>query len=218
MTLNRPLVEISGVPYHVDGQRSDKFLSFSVSESDFVLLEGPNGSGKTSLLNFIAGLHRPTIGEVLIRGRDVAVMTASERLIWRRSLGLIPSCSTLFDGYTVLENLRLSAQILGIKAKEAFENSKESAELCGLSRYIDDKVEDLSEGMRKRVLIARALVGRPQMILADNPLESLDETSQEQFLYLCTKLAKIGYSVVMTSSIPLPFQIKSLKKVDLGVF
>lgn len=113
MTLNRPLVEISGVPYHVDGQRSDKFLSFSVSESDFVLLEGPNGSGKTSLLNFIAGLHRPTIGEVLIRGRDVAVMTASERLIWRRSLGLIPSCSTLFDGYTVLENLRLSAQILG---------------------------------------------------------------------------------------------------------
>ena len=65
-------------------------------------------------------------------------------------------------------------------------------------------------------MIARALVGRPKMILADNPLEGLDGTSQEQFLYLCTKLAKIGYAVVMTSSVPLPLEIKSLRVINLG--
>lgn len=210
------LVEISEIPVRVEGHNSGRLLSFSIEEPDFILLEGPNGSGKTYLLNLIAALTLPNSGEVIITGRSINVMGESEKLAWRRTLGLIPSHSDLFNGYTVLENLRLSAQLLGNKPKEAFEYSKESAELCGLSKYIDEKVENLSEGLKKRVVIARALVGRPRMILADNPLEGLDGTTQEQFLYLCMKLAKFGYSVVMTSSVPLPFEIKTLRIINLG--
>lgn len=210
------LVEISEIPIRKEGRNTGGLLSFVIEEPDFILLEGPNGSGKTYLLNLIAALAEPNTGEVIVEGHSVSVMSESEKLAWRRTLGLIPSHSNLFTTYTVLENLRLSAQLLGIKPKEAIEYSKESAELCGLSKYLDEKVENLSEGLRKRVVIARALVGRPKMILADNPLEGLDGTSQEQFLYLCTKLAKIGYAVVMTSSVPLPLEIKSLRVINLG--
>lgn len=210
------LVEISEIPVRKEGRNSGRLLSFCVEEPDFILVVGPNGSGKTYILNLIAALTLPNTGEVIIEGRSLEIMEESEKLAWRRTLGLIPSHSNLFNSYTVLENLRLSAQLLGIKPKEAIEYSKESAELCGLSKYLEEKVESLSEGLRKRVVIARALVGRPKMILADNPLEGLDEISQEQFLYLCTKLAKIGYSVVMTTSVPLPFDIKSLRVIDLG--
>lgn len=210
------LVEISEIPIRKEGRNTGGLLSFVIEEPDFILLEGPNGSGKTYLLNLIAALAEPNTGEVIVEGHSVSVMRESEKLAWRRTLGLIPSHSNLFTTYTVLENLRLSAQLLGIKPKEAIEYSKESAELCGLSKYLDEKVENLSEGLRKRVVIARALVGRSKMILADNPLEGLDGTSQEQFLYLCTKLAKIGYAVVMTSSVPLPLEIKSLRVINLG--
>lgn len=210
------LVELSEIPIRKEGRNTDSLLSFVIEEPDFILLEGPNGSGKTYLLNLIAALTEPNTGEVIVDGHSVSVMSESEKLAWRRTLGLIPSHSNLFTSYTVLENLRLSAQLLGIKPNEAIEYSKESAELCGLSKYLDEKVENLSEGLRKRVVIARALVGRPKMILADNPLEGLDGTSQEQFLYLCTKLAKIGYAVVMTSSVPLPLEIKSLRVINLG--
>ena len=200
------LVEISEIPIRKEGRNTDGLLSFVIEEPDFILLEGPNGSGKTYLLNLIAALTEPNTGEVIVDGHSVSVMSESEKLAWRRTLGLIPSHSNLFTSYTVLENLRLSAQLLGIKPNEAIEYSK----------YLDEKVENLSEGLRKRVVIARALVGRPKMILADNPLEGLDGTSQEQFLYLCTKLAKIGYAVVMTSSVPLPLEIKSLRVINLG--
>ena len=210
------LVEISEIPVRKEGRNTGGLLSFVIEESDFILLEGPNGSGKTYLLNLIAALTESNTGEVIVEGHCVGVMSESEKLVWRRTLGLIPSHSNLFTTYSVLENLRLSAQLLGIKPNEAIEYSKESAELCGLSKYLDEKVENLSEGLRKRVVIARALVGRPKMILADNPLEGLDGTSKEQFHYLCTKLAKIGYAVVMTSSVPLPLEIKSLRVINLG--
>ena len=210
------MLEIKDLHASINGKEILKGINLSVKAGEVHAIMGPNGSGKTYLLNLIAALTEPNTGEVIVDGHSVSVMSESEKLAWRRTLGLIPSHSNLFTSYTVLENLRLSAQLLGIKPNEAIEYSKESAELCGLSKYLDEKVENLSEGLRKRVVIARALVGRPKMILADNPLEGLDGTSQEQFLYLCTKLAKIGYAVVMTSSVPLPLEIKSLRVINLG--
>lgn len=212
----KQLVRIERVPIRQWGQRGEEIFSCEVREGEFIHIEGPNGSGKSHILNLMAALITPSGGEVLLDGRRLSRMSSGERTRWRRKIGLIPSEAHLLSGYTVIENLRYSATLLGAKLKAASDYAKESAALCGLDSVSDVPVEELSEGLRKRVVIARSLVNRPFLILADNPLEGLDEESQEEFLYLCTKLSQIGYSIVMTSSAPLPANIGALRHIQIG--
>ena len=82
--------------------------------------------------------------------------------------------------------------------------------------YLNARAESLSVGVKKRVVIARSLVNQPRLILADSPLEGLDDQAQEEFLYICTKLSQVGYPIVMTSSYMLPFEIAALRCVELA--
>ncbi len=190
-------------------------FSTEINEGDFVLIQGPNGSGKSYLLNLMAALKKPDSGEVYLKGKRLTRMSNAEKTRWRRSLGLIPAEITLLNGYSVSENLQQTAQLLGKTVEQAKEYAEESASLCGLSGVMHLKVDTLSDGMKKRVVIARSLVNQPTIILADSPLEGLDAKAQERFLYLCTKLSQIGYSIVMTSSAPLSLEIGALKTIDL---
>ncbi len=216
MSQRKRILEVIDIPVSIKKPDEKGTVSFQVREGDLVLIEGPNGSGKTYLLNLLAALRMPYSGEVVLGTRNLIFMSEKEKSAWRRKIGLIPSIPTLFSGYTVLENLRLAAQLSGKKAKEAIEFSRSAAGLCGLQDVIDKNVDDLSEGQKKRVIIARALVGQPSLILADNPLDSLDKESQEQFLYLCVKLAQLGYAIVMSTSIPLPLRIQAARRIELG--
>lgn len=191
-------------------------FSIEINEGDFVLIQGPNGTGKSYLLNLMAALKKPDSGEVYLTGKRLTRMSVAEKTRWRSRLGLIPSEIALLNGYSVEENLRQTAQLLGKTAKQAQEYAEESAALCGLSGVLHVKVDTLSDGMKKRVVIARALVNQPIMILADSPLEGLDKKAQEGFLYLCTKLSQIGYSIVMTSSAPLSLEIGALRTINLN--
>ncbi|MCD8339875.1 MAG: ATP-binding cassette domain-containing protein [Burkholderiales bacterium] len=213
---NKRLLALSEIPRSRRVAGGGKPVSLEVYEGDFILLRGANGTGKTYLLNLMAGLVLPFAGEVVLGTKNLAGMTDSERLAWRRNIGLIPTHTELFPNYTTLENIQVAAQLAGIDSEEALDFSQESAELCGLKDVMNRSVNTLSRGQRKRVVIARALVGRPNLILADNPLEALDSSSQEQFLYLCSKLAQLGYAVVMTLSSNLPFDIKAAISVNLG--
>ena len=207
----KPIVRMVDIPIKSWEDNTETSLSLEVSEGEFLLIIGNNGSGKSRLLNFIAGLSLPEVGEVFIKGKRLTTMTDHQRRVWRSGLGLIPSDPILLDDYTIFENLCLTAQILGKTDEEAQRNAHESAVLCGLEPLLKVKCSELSLGLKKRTVIARALVNQPELILADSPLEGLDESAQEEFLYICTKLTQIGYPIVMTSSLALPFEIKALK-------
>ena len=159
----------------------------------------------------MAALRVPRVGEVFLEGKRLTKMSERQKRAWRAGLGLIPSEPVLLNGYTVLEGLVLTAQLLGKSAADAKRNALESASLCGLDPYLS-----LSVGVKKRVVIARSLVNQPRLILADSPLEGLDDQAQEEFLYICTKLSQVGYPIVMTSSYMLPFEIAALRCVELS--
>lgn len=164
----------------------------------------------------MAALRVPRVGEVFLEGKRLTKMSERQKRAWRAGLGLIPSDPVLLNGYTVLEGLVLTAQLLGKSAADAKRNALESASLCGLDPYLNARAESLSVGVKKRVVIARSLVNQPRLILADSPLEGLDDQAQEEFLYICTKLSQVGYPIVMTSSYMLPFEIAALRCVELS--
>lgn len=212
----KEIVRIVDVPISDWRHQTKKRVTLEISEGEFILLQGPNGSGKSYLLNLIAALEIPEVGEVFCLGRRATKMSEREKRQWRAGLGLIPSEPQLLAEYTVYENLVLTAMALGKNKADSERNAKESAQLCALDPYLQAPAHTLSEGIRKRTVIARALVNQPMLILADAPLEGLDERAQEEFLYICAKLSRIGYPIVMTSSAPLPFEIGNLRTVSLG--
>ena len=211
----KPIVRMVDIPIHDWNDEPREKITLEVGEGEFILLLGPNGSGKSYLLNLMAALKKPKVGEVFLQGNRLSKMREGARKNWRASIGLIPSDPVLLDEYTVLENLELTAQVLGKKTAEAHRNAMESAGLCGLEPYLHVKAGTLSEGLKKRAVIARSLVNQPRLILADSPLEGLDDQAQEEFLYICTKLSQVGYPIVMTSSYVLPFEIATLRCIRL---
>ena len=210
----KTIVRMVDVPINDWNNQTKGTVTLEISDGEFVLLLGPNGSGKSYLLNLMAALRVPRVGEVFLEGKRLTKMSERQKRAWRAGLGLIPSDPVLLNGYTVLEGLVLTAQLLGKSAADAKRNALESASLCGLDPYLNARAESLSVGVKKRVVIA--LVNQPRLILADSPLEGLDDQAQEEFLYICTKLSQVGYPIVMTSSYMLPFEIAALRCVELS--
>ena len=204
----KTIVRMVDVPINDWNNQTKGTVTLEIADGEFVLLQGPNGSGKSYLLNLMAALRVPSVGEVFLEGKRLTTMRERQKRAWRAGLGLIPSEPVLLNGYTVLEGLVLTAQLLGKSAADAT--------LCGLDPYLNARAESLSVGVKKRVVIARSLVNQPRLILADSPLEGLDDQAQEEFLYICTKLSQVGYPIVMTSSYMLPFEIAALRCVELA--
>ena len=180
----KTIVRMVDVPINDWNNQTKGTVTLEISDGEFVLLLGPNGSGKSYLLNLMAALRVPRVGEVFLEGKRLTKMSERQKRAWRAGLGLIPSDPVLLNGYTVLEGLVLTAQLLGKSAADAKRNALESASLCGLDPYLNARAESLSVGVKKRVVIARSLVNQPRLILADSPLEGLDDQAQEEFLYI----------------------------------
>lgn len=212
----KALVRMVKVPLQGWNRDEATLVTMEVREGEFVLLLGNNGSGKSSLLNLISGLSLPESGEVFIKGIAISRMSEHQLRQWRSRIGMIPSDPVILEDYTIEENLQLTAQLLGKSSQEAARNARECAALCGLEPELKRKGSELSVGLKKRLVIARSLVNQPELILADSPMEALDNDAQEEFLYICTKLAQIGYPIVMTSSYPLPFEIRALRVFNLN--
>ena len=207
----KALVRMVKVPLQGWNRDGAPLVTMEVREGEFVLLLGNNGSGKSSLLNLISGLSLPESGEVFIKGNAISRMSEHQLRQWRSRIGMIPSDPVILEDYTIEENLQLTALLLGKSVQEAASNARECAALCGLEPELKRKGSELSVGLKKRLVIARSLVNQPELILADSPMEA-----QEEFLYICTKLAQIGYPIVMTSSYPLPFEIRALRVFNLN--
>ena len=150
-------------------------VSFSLQRGEFVALVGPSGSGKTTMLAMLATLLRPTSGDIVIDGQELAEMSQATRARFRRrKIGFTFQSNNLVSYLTALENVELMLRLNGEFNAAGRKRAKELLALLGMEERMDMLPRQLSGGQQQRVAIARSLINRPTLVLADEPTASLD--------------------------------------------
>jgi putative ABC transport system ATP-binding protein len=161
---------------------------------------GPSGSGKSTLLNMVAGLDRPSIGTVTVDGVRVDRLSeAASALYRRRRIGIVFQFFNLLDDLTVLDNVLLPAQLAGMPRRRARVRADELLSYLGIERHARAFPGRLSGGERQRVAVARALMNRPPLLLADEPTGALDTASGQEVRKLLTELNRDGQTVLLVT-------------------
>lgn len=176
--------------------------SLEVKPGEFIVITGRSGSGKTTLLHLIAGLTTPTSGQVLIDGRDAWALPDEEQSRFRsQNIGFIFQFPSLLPTLTVFENVHLPAGFTGRgDAAGGKQRAVELLELVGLSDKVNAYPRHLSAGQQQRVVIARALVNRPRLLLADEPTSNLDDQTEREIMALLQDVrAATGVTVLLVS-------------------
>jgi putative ABC transport system ATP-binding protein len=173
-------------------------VDMQVRRGEFVAIVGPSGCGKSTLLHLLGGLARPTSGRILVDGVEVSATSDLERTSVRREkIGFVFQRFNLFPTLTVRGNLEIARQIQG-KGVPPKAELVEMLELVGLPHKMDMKPLDLSAGEQQRIAIARALINRPAIVLADEPTGNLDSVNSQMILDLFRDLnARRGQTLVM---------------------
>lgn len=183
-------------------QRVLRAVSLSVEGGGTAILAGPSGSGKSTLLNLIAGLHLPDAGEISVDGTAVSALGESARDAFRASrIGYVFQTFNLVSPLTALENLLVPAALCG----EAPDESAARAVLgeLGLAGHLDKRPYELSVGQRQRVAVARAVLRRPAVLLADEPTANLDEESTGAVIGAMRRILDAGATLVLATHDPL---------------
>jgi ABC-type Fe3+/spermidine/putrescine transport system ATPase subunit len=160
-------------------------VSLAVAEGELLTLLGPSGCGKSTTLRMIAGFEEPDEGTILIGGRDVTHVLPN-----RRGIGFVFQNYALFPHLTVFENVAYGLRVQGRDEASIGRSVGEVLELVGLARYERQQPHQLSGGEQQRVAVARAFVGRPKLLLADEPTGNLDGTTGKQVMDLLFELAR----------------------------
>ena len=168
-------------------------VSFDIQEGEFFGLLGPNGAGKTSLISILAGLSRATSGRVLVHGHDVLTDYAAAR----RTLGVVPQELVFDPFFSVREALRIQSGYFGVKNNDAWIDQLLSS--LGLADKANANMRQLSGGMKRRVLVAQALVHKPKVIVLDEPTAGVDVELRQTLWQFIAKLNKQGSTVLLTT-------------------
>ncbi len=192
--------------YYEAGERSVHALeevSLNIGRHEFVAVVGPSGCGKSTLMHLIAGLDRPTAGEIMVDG--ISLTTAGDAQLTdfrRRQLGLVFQFFNLLPTMNALENVSLPLLLQGVSLAESEARARELLELVGLTNRATHFVHQLSGGEQQRTAIARALVHRPSLLIADEPTGNLDTASAARVLDLLRQIAneKLATLILVTHS------------------
>ena len=168
-------------------------VSFDIEEGEFFGLLGPNGAGKTTLISILAGLVRPTSGRVSVQGHDVQADYAQAR----RLLGIVPQELVFDPFFSVREALKIQSGYFGVKNNEAWID--ELLESLGLADKAKSNMRQLSGGMKRRVLVAQALVHKPPVIVLDEPTAGVDVELRQTLWQFIAKLNRQGHTVLLTT-------------------
>lgn len=204
-----PLFEFRQVGVSIDDVVRLENLSFSAFRGEFVLLHGATGSGKTLVLEMLSGLRKPTEGEVIVAGDRINDYNELERRSLRRSMGLLMHGGLLLEDRSVLENVLIPAVVAEESFREARARARIALEKCGLAALADLRPHELSAGQRQLAMLARAVVNRPALILADEPAAQLDDRNAQTLIDLLGMFAQAGVTVFLASHrIPRPRNVK----------
>ena len=178
-------------------------VDLHIARNEFVAFIGASGSGKSTMMNIVGCLDKPSSGTYQLNGRDVATMASDELALVRNAeIGFIFQSFHLLPRASALENVAQPLIYRGIGLKERQRLAREALEHVGLGERVHHRPNELSGGQRQRVAIARALVGKPAILLADEPTGNLDSTTSAEILALIKDLHRNGQTVVMVTHEP----------------
>ncbi|GGY59596.1 ABC transporter ATP-binding protein [Streptomyces anulatus] len=199
--MTTPVIELRGVSRRYDdGPPALDEASLTVRPGEAVAVLGPSGSGKSTLLNLIAGLDRPDAGTVTVDGVRVDQLGEAGSALYRRSkIGMVFQFFNLLDDLTVADNVALPARLAGAARGAAARRAAELLEALGIDRHARAHPGQLSGGERQRVAVARALMNRPPLLLADEPTGALDAAAGQNVSTLLTDLNAEGQTIVVVT-------------------
>jgi putative ABC transport system ATP-binding protein len=203
-TMRRNLISLRNITKtynssHVE-VRALRDISLDISEGELVSITGPSGSGKTTLMDILGCLSRPTSGTYLFEQQNVGDMSDDVRAQLRnKKIGFVFQTFNLLPRLTALKNVELPLIYGGVPARERIRRSREMLESVGLKERADHRPNALSGGQVQRVAVARALVTRPSLVLADEPTGNLDSQSEDEIVALFKELHRRGNTIVIVT-------------------
>jgi ABC-2 type transport system ATP-binding protein len=177
-----PSLEARALTKKYDGRTALDDVSFAIESGEIIAVVGPNGAGKTTLLSIVAGVQKPSAGEVIEP---------------QNGIGWVPQKAAVYGKLTVRENLRLFARLEKVKDRDA--TVDQTIDRIGLNDRADSRAEDLSGGMRQRVSIGMGLIANPEVLLLDEPTAALDPLQRERLWVLLNSLVDQGIGLVYSS-------------------
>jgi phospholipid/cholesterol/gamma-HCH transport system ATP-binding protein len=184
----QPVIEFRDVHLAFDDKIVLDGISFNVRRGETKIILGRSGGGKSTIIRLILGLLKPDAGAILIDGEDITQLTEEEMMRVRRKIGMVFQEGALFDSLSVYENVAYRLRELNVEEEEIEREVRRMLRFVGLEDAIDKMPNELSGGMRRRVGIARALVGDPEIVLYDEPTAGLDPPTARTICELAIKL------------------------------
>lgn len=175
-------------------------VSFSVGTGEYVAIMGESGSGKTTLLNILAALDQPTSGKVFLDGKDLTMVKEREIAAFRRdNLGFVFQDFNLLDTFSLKDNIFLPLVLAGKSPKEMELRLNPIAEQLGITHLLEKYPYEVSGGQKQRAAVARALISKPKLILADEPTGALDSKSTDGLLDVFSAIHATGQTILMVT-------------------
>lgn len=201
---SRPLIHLQGLSkvFYTEEVETHALsdIHLDITAGEFVSIAGPSGCGKTTLLSILGLLDSPTGGEYLLDGESVARLTASDRArIRNQAIGFVFQAFNLIGDLTVYENVELPLTYRGMPGAERKERVQAALERVGMAHRMSHYPSQLSGGQQQRVAVARAIVGKPLILLADEPTGNLDSTTGEEIMHALSKLNEEGQTIVLVT-------------------
>ena len=180
-----------------------KNINLTVEQGDYIAIMGPSGSGKTTLMNIIGCLDVPTSGKYLLKGQDLKDMTDDDLAeVRNKHIGFVFQNFHLLPKLNARDNVALPLLYADVPLKERCQRAEEALKAVGLEERMDFFPNQLSGGQCQRIAIARAMVGKPELLLADEPTGALDTKSGNQIMEIFRRLSQEGMTILMITHEP----------------
>ena len=175
-------------------------MDFHIDDGEFITIMGQSGSGKSTLLSILGALNHPSKGELLIDSMDIYKLSTEQRADFRSEyIGFIFQSFQLIPYLTMIENVELPMAVTGVKKKKQHQMAMDVLKIVGLEQKADRLPDQLSGGEQERVAIARAIVNKPPLILADEPTGNLDSNTAKEIMELLKSLNQEGHTIIMVT-------------------